>query len=186
MAYLYKHIRLDTNEVFYIGIGSDDLYKRANSLQSRNKHWKNIVNSTEYRVDIIEDGLLWEDACKREQELIIHYGRRDLGTGTLVNLTAGGEGLYNPARETRQKLSESHKGRIPWNKGLKGVYHHSDATREKLKCKRPGVSEKLKGRKQTADVIQNRVQKNTGQKRSTETKLKISKATLGKPKNKKK
>ena len=29
MAYLYRHIRLDTNEIFYIGIGSDINYKRA-------------------------------------------------------------------------------------------------------------------------------------------------------------
>ena len=31
MAYLYRHIRLDKNEPFYIGIGSNELnnYKRA-------------------------------------------------------------------------------------------------------------------------------------------------------------
>jgi hypothetical protein len=29
MAYLYRHIRLDKNEPFYIGIGSDKQYKRA-------------------------------------------------------------------------------------------------------------------------------------------------------------
>ena len=32
MAYVYKHTRLDTNEVFYIGIGSQNKYKRAFSL----------------------------------------------------------------------------------------------------------------------------------------------------------
>ena len=32
MAYIYRHIRLDKNEPFYIGIGSDveGKYKRAN------------------------------------------------------------------------------------------------------------------------------------------------------------
>ena len=30
MAYLYRHIRLDKNEPFYIGIGSDTNFKRAN------------------------------------------------------------------------------------------------------------------------------------------------------------
>ena len=29
MAYVYRHIRLDKNEPFYIGIGSDKEYKRA-------------------------------------------------------------------------------------------------------------------------------------------------------------
>lgn len=28
MAYLYRHIRLDKNEPFYIGIGSDSNYNR--------------------------------------------------------------------------------------------------------------------------------------------------------------
>lgn len=36
MAYVYKHIRKDLNEVFYIGIGSQDKYKRAFSLLKRN------------------------------------------------------------------------------------------------------------------------------------------------------
>ncbi len=29
MAYVYKHIRLDTNEIFYIGIGNNNDYGRA-------------------------------------------------------------------------------------------------------------------------------------------------------------
>lgn len=37
MAYVYRHIRLDKNEVFYIGIGSDDKghYYRANSKNKK-------------------------------------------------------------------------------------------------------------------------------------------------------
>ena len=45
MAYLYRHIRLDKNEPFYIGIGGDDkgYYERAyHKISHRNKHWKNI------------------------------------------------------------------------------------------------------------------------------------------------
>lgn len=34
-----------------------------------------------------------EFACFLEEELISKYGRRDLGTGTLVNLTRGGDGV---------------------------------------------------------------------------------------------
>jgi len=67
------------------------------------------------------------------------------------------------------------------NRGLK----RTPETIEKLKCKRPGTSEKLKGRKQDPEVIRNRVLKNTGQKRSDEVKLKISLSTKGKPKNRK-
>ena len=59
MAYLYRHIRIDTNEVFYIGIGGGNKYekelsyKRAYSKYDRNKYWKNITNKTNYIVEII-------------------------------------------------------------------------------------------------------------------------------------
>lgn len=37
MAYLYRHIRLDKNEPFYIGIGSNKA--RCYTKKTRNKHW---------------------------------------------------------------------------------------------------------------------------------------------------
>lgn len=41
MAYLYRHIRLDKNQPFYIGISNvDDDYKRAYKRSCRNKYWK--------------------------------------------------------------------------------------------------------------------------------------------------
>lgn len=57
MAYVYRHIRLDKNEPFYIGIGSDSEYKRAHTHHSRNAHWKNIVNITAYEVEILIDNV---------------------------------------------------------------------------------------------------------------------------------
>jgi hypothetical protein len=53
MAYLYRHIRLDKNVPFYIGIGKyDDQFKRAYSVKNRNVYWNNIVNLTEYKVNM--------------------------------------------------------------------------------------------------------------------------------------
>jgi hypothetical protein len=181
MPYVYRHIRLDINQPFYIGIGSDELYERSISHKSRNKHWMHIVNKIDYRIEILLDDLTWDEACEKEREFISLYGRRDLGTGLLVNMTDGGEGLTNPSIELRQHMSTRNKGRTAWNKGLIG-FKHSDETIEKMRKKRPVTSEKLKGRKQSIEVIQNRVEKNTGKKRSDETKLKISNATLGKSK----
>lgn len=43
MAYVYKHIRLDTNEVFYVGIGSGITYKRAYKVNGRTQFWQNIT-----------------------------------------------------------------------------------------------------------------------------------------------
>ena len=44
--YLYRHIRLDKNEPFYIGVGTkcdniDNLsHKRSKTTQNRNKFWR--------------------------------------------------------------------------------------------------------------------------------------------------
>lgn len=92
MACIYRHIRLDTNEPFYIGMGKS--VKRAFSIKDRNTHWNNIYNSQKkiYKVEIILDDLTWEDAQNKEIEFIKLYGRRDLGKGSLCNFTDGGQG----------------------------------------------------------------------------------------------
>ena len=115
MAYVYKHTRLDTNEVFYIGIGSQNKYKRAFSLIKRNSFWRNITSKTEFLVEIIQDGLTWEQACEKEKELINKIGRRDLGLGTLVNMTDGGDGTFNVKHSyewyEKQRKNNSKKGK---------------------------------------------------------------------------
>lgn len=92
MAYVYTYTRLDKNEIFYVGIGSDSKYKRAKNLLLRTNYFKKIINKSKYKLDIVFDNLSWEDACLKEIELIALYGRKDLGTGNLVNFTDGGEG----------------------------------------------------------------------------------------------
>jgi hypothetical protein len=100
---VYRHIRLDTNVPFYIGIGGT--IGRAYSKQSRNPHWINITNKTAYRVEILFEELSWNDACEKEKELIRLYGRIDLGTGILVNMTAGGDGSIEMSPETKSRIS---------------------------------------------------------------------------------
>jgi len=107
MAYLYRHIRSDKNEPFYIGIGSDETYNRAYSKHNRSKLWNKVVSKTSYDVEILLYDLSWEDACKKEIEFIKLYGRKDTNTGCLVNLTNGGEGTLGciPSKETLEKRS---------------------------------------------------------------------------------
>jgi len=116
MAYVYRHIRLDKNEPFYIGIGSDNLgkFKRANTKKSRNLHWKNIVKKTKYRVEILIDDLSWNDACLKEKEFISLYKRESSNKdGKLCNMTDGGDGVlgYSPTKEWRESHSKKLKGR---------------------------------------------------------------------------
>lgn len=158
MAYVYRHIRLDKNEPFYIGIGSDSDYKRSNVKRNRNRHWKYITNLTPYRVEILLDNLTWDEACIKEIEFITLYGRSDLKKGPLANMTDGGEGNSNPSetikramsekiksnKERGNKISMANKGKMSFNKGKKLSEEH----KAKIKAKRGH----LIGRKNTWQI----------------------------------
>jgi len=106
--YTYLHTRLDTNEVFYVGIGKSKNYRRAYSKSNRNKYWRNITNITKYKVEIVFESDNYEMVKQKEIELIKFYGRKDLGLGKLCNLTDGGDGTlnYKPSKETIDKYIE--------------------------------------------------------------------------------
>jgi hypothetical protein len=112
---LYQHIRLDTEEIFYFGIGMDD---RPWVVGGRNIHWRRIVKKHGYRVEVLEEGLSWYQACELEKMLIALHGRRDLGTGPLVNMTDGGDGVAGKvvSPETRAKISASQTGKTKGKK----------------------------------------------------------------------
>lgn len=107
MAIVYKHIRLDTNEVFYIGIGTN---RRAYEKRDRNRHWNNIVKKAGYSIEITHKNITREEAVSIEKYLIAFYGRADLGLGGLVNMTDGGDGGNNQSEETKKLRSEIMSG----------------------------------------------------------------------------
>lgn len=110
MVVVYQHKRLDTNDIFYIGIGNK---KRPYQIRSRNKHWKNIVKKHGYEVEILFTDLNWQEACDIEKYLIKYYGRKDLKLGKLVNMTDGGNGSINRivSKEERLRISKLFKGK---------------------------------------------------------------------------
>jgi hypothetical protein len=76
MAYVYRHIRKDTNQPFYIGVGlTDDNYARSRARSKRNSYWKNIVSKSEYEIQILFDDVSREFALEKERELISIYKR---------------------------------------------------------------------------------------------------------------
>lgn len=110
--YVYKHINKITNEIFYIGVGSNfknKNYKRAYFKYNRNNYWKNIVNKYDYYVEIIYDNLSKEQSFLIEKQLIKYYGRSDLKKGTLCNMTDGGEGQLKRIWTDKDKLQLSLK-----------------------------------------------------------------------------
>ena len=100
--FIYSHTRSDTGKIFYIGIGKKlkkerifghrTEYRRAFSGVSRNKYWKNIVNKTNYTIDIIAETNSIKKIKKLEKKFIAIYGMKSNG-GTLCNLTSGGSGI---------------------------------------------------------------------------------------------
>jgi hypothetical protein len=109
MAVVYQHRRLDTNEIFYIGIGKT--IARSKSKKSRNRYWHHIVEKHGYDIEILHSNITWDEACEFEMSYIKQYGRQDLGTGILVNMTDGGDGSFNViiSEESRKKISNTHK-----------------------------------------------------------------------------
>ena len=121
--YIYRHIRLDTNQPFYIGIGTkkdkilyESIYLRAFLKHNRNKWWKNIISKTLYKVEILLESDNYQFIKEKEIEFIKLYGRKDLTTGILVNLTDGGDGSLNVKKapmstENRKQISLRNKNR---------------------------------------------------------------------------
>jgi hypothetical protein len=198
MAYVYKHIRNDTNEIFYIGIGDDKNYDRAYQKKSRNLFWKHIINKTSYSVEIIEDNLSWENACLKEIEYIKKFGRRDLGTGLLVNLTDGGEGLHNPAISVRNQIRSHFFGKtrieiygfekakeitniILKNTGKK----RNNEFKESQRVKVLGEKNPMYGKSHTNEFKQERreylLKNNPGKNKTEITKKNISESKIGVP-----
>lgn len=127
--YLYQHTRLDTNEIFYIGIGTKNkndlksnfdsiLYRRAYTKSGRNNIWKNIINKTDYKVEILLESNDYEYIKQKEIECISLYKRKSDG-GTLSNLTIGGDGSVGYKMTDFQKKNLSNKLKL-----RKGSLHH--------------------------------------------------------------
>ena len=113
-AYVYTHKRLDKNCIFYVGIGSSANQKRAYETHKRNDYWLRVKNITEIEVEVLFEDLTWEVANYYEKYLIAVYGRKNKGTGDLVNMTDGGDGVrgWVITEEGRKRMSLCKKGSV--------------------------------------------------------------------------
>jgi hypothetical protein len=86
--YVYFHINPIKGEVFYVGKGWGN---RAWEKTYRNRYWHNTANKYGYLIHIVEDNLTEEEAFDLEKFYVEKIGRKNLGTGHLVNMTEGGK-----------------------------------------------------------------------------------------------
>jgi hypothetical protein len=96
--YVYLYLRKDGTP-YYVGKGK------------KLRAWATHIISTpksDSQIKIVAAKLLEKEALLLEVKLIEYYGRKDLGTGILRNMTDGGDGVsgYQRSDELKKKQSE--------------------------------------------------------------------------------
>lgn len=118
--YVYMYLRSrDSNTVSNGKIGTPYYVGKGCKYRAWEKHQNVRVPKDISNIIIIAQELTEEAAFRIEQVQIAIWGRVNNSTGVLRNKTEGGEGSsgFRHTDETKQKMSEQRKGRIPWNKG---------------------------------------------------------------------
>lgn len=169
MAYVYIHKKKTNGEVFYVGVGGlsdlDKDFKRAHKTYARSSFWKGVYKKYGREVEITHKEIIPSEAFAIERYLILFYGRQNINTGSLVNLTDGGEGFYGLvfSEKHREKLSIAKKGkRLSYS-------HRVKSAEVLLKCRHKAIAASI-----TPEAILKRVDKLRGRKATNETKIKMS------------
>lgn len=170
---VYVHINKINNKI-YVGMTSREPLKRWQNGKSYQSYFQNAINKygwDNFDHEVVASNLTEHEAKNFEKLLIqkLQTYIREKG----YNRTLGGDGIsgYNFSEETRQKMSESRKGKShPYMQGekhhffnKKGVLScrygasHSEETRQKMR-------ELKLGKKQSKEHIQKVADSHRGEK----------------------
>lgn len=152
MNYVYIYFFNDIPR--YVGKGVGDRWKvhrRDRKTQLSNKLRKVRTATGEWVIPLIIECQSDDEAKLKEIELIALYGREDLGTGSLWNLTDGGEGTrgHRVSEATKQKIRSAYKDPLFKAK-------HSAATSIGMGPKKERVIRPAKGSKECREKISQR------------------------------
>lgn len=203
--YIYALVDPRNEEVRYVGwtlnvtkrLQGHVSCSRTGAEKTHKSNWiKSLLEiGLSPRMDILESGSGdgWGEA---ETRWIQHY--RDL-SHSLTNIASGGEGTTGctPSAETRQKLrdvmrsrvfSEEHRERIsraktgvtsPSIKMAAAAAQAANYGRKQTDTEKELRASKLRGRKRSPEEITKTLLANTGKKRTTEQRQRISKSHIG-------
>ena len=190
MYYVYSYLRED-NSPYYIGKGT-----KGRAYASANHRIKAPKDRS--RIHILKDNLTEKEAYELEKLYILMFGRIDLETGILRNLSDGGEGpvgykttpeqrrkialsrmgekhpLYgvSPSEETREKQSLVMKGRFVGDKNPMYKQTHTEENRKKISDRHKGIPKTEEHKRKISEA-------NKGKTCNEETRKKLSEASKG-------
>jgi len=122
--YTYAYLREDRTP-YYIGKGKGKRIYNSHIRQNKT----NLKPKDISRILLLKKNLTEEEANKHEVYMIAIFGRKDLGTGILRNMTNGGDGIsgYSHSEDTKKKISKPGSKNPFYNK------KHSPEAIEKMK-----------------------------------------------------
>jgi hypothetical protein len=160
--YVYQYLRAD-NTPYYVGKGTGN---RA-YLNGRSTPKPPQVE----RIQIVKDNLTEDEAFALECKLIAKYGRKDIGTGILRNLTAGGEGVSG-----RIATLESIEKRVAKNTGKK----RTPEQKKRMSLAQKGRMPTEYTIEQKAEISKKISESQKGKSKSESMKAKLSQLNKGK------
>ena len=121
-SYVYCYLREKDLTPYYIGVAST-------SFRPLDKRHCCVVPKDKKRIRVMKSGLTQLAAFEWEVFYIAHYGRKDLGTGILRNMTDGGDGLVPGHKWTEEELARRTQTRL---------------ANEKAKREREGITDEIR------------------------------------------
>ena len=120
---------------------------RAWSTKGRSKFWNRYSKKYGCVIEIVAYDLQEWYSLELEQELILKYGRLNLDTGQLINLTDGGDGLsgYLYTKEQRERISNRQIGKANPCYDHTVYNYYNINTKEYLDCTQQEFEVKTKG-----------------------------------------